>query len=153
MKLNLTVQIHTYRESHNLKEWSISILKNLQFSSVELLSCVRLFATPWISACQASLSITNSQSSLKLISLHKEWKLLFFLIYLFIFLLYNIVLVLPYTTCICHGCTCVPHPEPPSHLPPHTIPLGRPSAPAPSILYPASNLDWRFVSYMILYMF
>ena len=27
------------------------------------------------------------------------------------------------------------------------------SAPAPSILYPSSNLDWRFVSYMILYMF
>ena len=39
------------------------------------------------------------------------------------------------------------------HLPPHTIPLGHPSAPAQSILYPASNLDWRFISYMILYMF
>ena len=57
------------------------------------------------------------------------------------------------STCIRHGCICVPHPEPPSHLPPHTIPLGRPSAPAPSFLYPASNLDQRFVSYMILYMF
>ena len=52
-----------------------------------------------------------------------------------------------------HGCTCVPQPETPSHLPPCTIPMGHPSAPAPSILYPASNLDWRFVSYMILYMF
>ena len=40
-----------------------------------------------------------------------------------------------------------------SHLPPHTIPLGHPSAPAPSILYLASNLDWQFVSYMILYTF
>ena len=30
----------------------------------------------------------------------------------------------------------------PSLLPPHTIPLGHPSAPAPSILYHASNLDW-----------
>ena len=47
----------------------------------------------------------------------------------------------------------VPPPEPPSHLPPHTIPLGHPSAPARSILYHASNLDWPFVSYMILYMF
>jgi len=37
--------------------------------------------------------------------------------------------------------------------PSRTIPLGHPSAPAPSILYPASNLDWRFVSYIILYMF
>ena len=41
----------------------------------------------------------------------------------------------------------------PSHLPPRTIPLGHPSAPAPSILYHASTLDWRFVSHMILYMF
>ena len=49
------------------------------------------------------------------------------------------------STCIRHGCTCVPHPEPPSHLPPHIIPLGHPSAPAPSFLYPASNLDWRFL--------
>ena len=48
-------------------------------------------------------------------------------------------------TWICHGCTCVPHPEPPSQLPPHPIPLGHPSAPAPSILYHASNLDWRFI--------
>ena len=37
----------------------------VQFSSVQSLSCVRLFATPWITAHQASLSITNSQSSLK----------------------------------------------------------------------------------------
>ena len=57
------------------------------------------------------------------------------------------------STCICHGCTRVPHPEPPAHLPPHTIPLGHPSAPAPSFLYRASNLGWRLVSYMILYMF
>ena len=42
-----------------------------------------------------------------------------------------------------------------THLPPpfHTIPLGHPSAPAPSVQYRASNLDWRLVSYMILYMF
>ena len=38
-------------------------------------------------------------------------------------------------------------------LPPHTIPLGCPSAPAPSIQYRASNLDWQFISYTILYMF
>ena len=36
--------------------------------SVQLLSCVRLFATPWTAALQASLSITNSQSLLKLMS-------------------------------------------------------------------------------------
>ena len=38
----------------------------LQFSSVQSLSRVRLFATPWTAARQASLSITNSQSSLNL---------------------------------------------------------------------------------------
>ena len=41
----------------------------IQFSSVQLLSCVLLFATPWITACQASLSITNFRSSLKLMSI------------------------------------------------------------------------------------
>ena len=39
-----------------------------QFSSVQSLSHVRLFATPWTAARQASLSITNSQSLLKLMS-------------------------------------------------------------------------------------
>ena len=37
-------------------------------SSVQLLSRVQLFATPWIAAHQASLSVTNSRSSLKLMS-------------------------------------------------------------------------------------
>ena len=41
----------------------------LQFSSVESLSCVQLFATPWTVAHQASLSITNSQSLPKLMSI------------------------------------------------------------------------------------
>ena len=41
----------------------------LQFSSVQLLSRVWLFVTPWIAARQASLSITNSRSSLRLMSI------------------------------------------------------------------------------------
>ena len=41
----------------------------IQFSSVQSLSHVWLFAMPWIAAHQASLSITNSQSSLKLMSI------------------------------------------------------------------------------------
>ena len=40
-----------------------------QFSSVQLLSRVRLFATPWTTAHQASLSITNSRNSLRLMSI------------------------------------------------------------------------------------
>ena len=42
---------------------------SVQFSSVQSLSCVQLFVTPWIAARQASLSITNSQSSLRLTSI------------------------------------------------------------------------------------
>ena len=45
------------------------MLKKLKFSSVQSLSCVQLFATPWTTAHQASLSITNSQSLLKLMSI------------------------------------------------------------------------------------
>ena len=46
--------------------------RSVQFSSVQLLSCIRLFATPWTAACQASLSITNSWSLLKLMSIMLE---------------------------------------------------------------------------------
>ena len=57
--------------------WSLEQLPTLvwwyniytQFSSVQSLSHVRLIATPWITACQASLSITNSRSSLTLTSI------------------------------------------------------------------------------------
>ena len=44
-------------------EWRMSL------SSVQSLSCVRLFVTPWTAACQASLSITNSWSLLRLMSI------------------------------------------------------------------------------------
>ena len=48
---------------------SLMLHSSVQFSSVQSLSCVRLFVTPWIAARQASLSITNSQSSLRLTSI------------------------------------------------------------------------------------
>ena len=44
-------------------------LPSVQFSSVQSLSCVRLFAIPWTAALQASLSITNSRSLPKLMSI------------------------------------------------------------------------------------
>ena len=78
---------------------------------------------------------------------------IFFLLFYFIFKLYNIVLVLPNIE------TYLPqvYPCSPSWtlalLPPHTLPLGHPSAPAPSIQHHATNLVWRLVSYMILHMF
>ena len=64
----------------------------------------------------------------------------FFIILLFFILFFNFTIL--YWFChiskwIRHRYTCVPHPEPSSLLPPHTIPLVRPSAPAPSIQYRA----------------
>ena len=58
------VSINTWKQYH-IKAKAISV----QFSSIQSLSRLQLFATPWISACQASLSITNSQSSLRLASI------------------------------------------------------------------------------------
>ena len=56
-------------------------------------------------------------------------------------------------TWICHRRTCVPHPEPPSSLPPHPIPQSHPSAPVQSALSHESSLDWRSISHKVIYMF
>ena len=67
---------------------------------------------------------------------------------LFIFFYFTILHWFCHTsTCIHHRCTRAPHPEPHSHLPPHTIPLDHPSAPAPIFLYPALNLLFRRLGY------
>ena len=50
---------HSFTE---LDKAVVHVISLIQFSSVQSLSNVRLFATPWIAACQASLSITNSWS-------------------------------------------------------------------------------------------
>lgn len=71
-----------------------------------------------------------------------------FLLYIF-FLIFNFYFFLILKSLIL---TCIPKHEPPSHLPPHSISLGHPHAPAPSMLYPASDIDWRFDSYVIVYM-
>ena len=77
-----------------------------------------------------------------------------------IFFNFFIIIIIIFTLQYCigfaihqHASATGVHMFPILNLPPHTIPLGHPSAPAPGFLYPASNLDWRFVSYMILYMF
>ena len=59
-----TLTDHRITTKHNLIAQS-----HPQLSSVQSLSCVQLFATPWTADCQDSLSITNFQSSLKLISI------------------------------------------------------------------------------------
>ena len=79
---------------------------------------------------------------------------LFFFLLLFFFIFYFTILhwFCHTSTQIHHRCTRVPNPEPHYHLPPHTIPLGHLSAPAPSILYLALNQDWQCLSYMLLNM-
>ena len=56
-------------------------------------------------------------------------------------------------TCISHGCTCVPHPKLPSHLPPHPIPLGCPYARVLSALVYASDFYWSSISHKVIYIF
>ena len=64
--------------------------------------------------------------------------ILFFNLFSFIYISWRLI-TLQYCSGFCHTLilishrfTCVPHPEPPSHFPPYPIPLGHPSAPAPS---------------------
>ena len=71
------VKIQDLSKYPNLDDYSFTIfyhsqsivLLNFQFNSVQWLSCVQLFATPWTAARQSSLSITNSRNSLKLTSI------------------------------------------------------------------------------------
>ena len=64
--------LHKFIRLHNLwgtiSKHKLNITSN-SFSSVQSLSRVQLFATPWTTSCQASLSITNSWSLLKLMSI------------------------------------------------------------------------------------
>ena len=49
--------------------FGVQVFCLLPFSSIQSLSHVQLFETPWITSCQASLSITNSRSSFKPMSI------------------------------------------------------------------------------------
>ena len=62
--LLITAAVRTFNSHEGLFRFCLEYA-----SSVQSLSRVQLFATPWTAACQASLSITNSQSLLKLISI------------------------------------------------------------------------------------
>ena len=85
----------------------------------------------------------------------KKWYFLFFSLIYFIWRLITLQNCGGFChtfTWISHVCTCVPHPDPPSHFSPHPIPHGHPSAPALSTLPHASNLDWRSISHVIIFM-
>ena len=59
---------YTYQGLVSENQWRYLLCTLIDFSSVQSLIRVWLFVTPWIAACQASLSITNSQSLLKVMS-------------------------------------------------------------------------------------
>ena len=101
-----------------------------------------------------SFSLLNIQGKLLIFQSFQIFFFLFLKIFIFTLFYFTILYWFCHTlTRIHHGCTWVPKHEPPSHLPPHIISLDHPCAPALSILYPALNIDWRFVSYMIVCMF
>ena len=73
--------------------------------------------------------------------------------YFYFIFLYNTVLVFPYIDMNPPRVYMRSQHEPPSHIPPHNISLGHPRAPAPSILYPPLDMDWRLVSYTMEFIF
>ena len=95
----------------------------------------------------AAAAVATSFSTLK-IGFHDTW---IFTTTSGIFFFFNFTILYWFchiSTWIRHRYTRVPHPEPSSLLPPQTLPLGRPSAPAPSFQYRASiepELATRFV--------
>ena len=118
--------------------------------------------TQWMWALYISVSVTfpsrswapGSHRASTFLQISMAHAILFFFFNFIFFLNFTIL----YWFChiskwICHRHTRVAHPEPSSFLPPHTIPLGHPSAQAPSIQYRALNLDWQLISYMIFYTF
>ena len=82
----------TYKGKESEKEYIYTYTYIYQFNSVQSLSCVRLFVTPWAAAHQASLFITNSWSLLKFMSIES---------------------VMPFN----HPTLCHPHLLPPSIFP------------------------------------
>ena len=110
----------------------------------------------WILILRSGTTLADTSShSIGCLSIDVEETILFF------FICFNWRLItLQYCSGLCHtltwishGCTCVPHLEPPFNIPPHPIPQDHPSAPALSTLSHASNLDWWSISHMIIYMF
>ena len=68
-KYRRKVGVKNYHLPSSSSLFQVRIFSSVQFSSVQSLSRIRLFATPWITARQASLSITDSRSSLRFTSI------------------------------------------------------------------------------------
>ena len=110
----------------------------------EKITCLRTFVSgsAWNILCRTFYLCSNTCYAFCLYYISYTFLifLLFFYFLVFFLMLKSLIL------------TCVPKHEPPSHLPLHNISVGHPHAPASSMLHPASDIDWRFNSYMIVYM-
>ena len=102
-----------------------------------VLCFLKLFGTVLTRALQIKGGQTNKQKKFKKkSSLHIQDASFFF--FSFIFISWRLITLQYFSgfchtlTWISHGVTCIPHPDPPSHLPLYPIPLGLPSAPGPS---------------------
>ena len=96
-----------------LSLFSVVCVSTLFFSLLSMLSAFSVMIMYWAGGQQTALTFTYFFFPM----------MVFFLIsfFFFSFFLYFLLYWFCHTsTCILHGCTCVPHPEPPSHLPPHT---------------------------------
>ena len=140
-------------ESHNLNQSRVSETicsseddPSFCFLGLRMTSCMfwKLFFTSLLLSCISpdftkSLLKTCKYSQKKEKCSTDRWKPLFFLFFFpFIFISWRLI-TLQYCSGFCyiltwisHGFTCIPHPNSPSQLSPHPIPLGLPSAPAPS---------------------
>ena len=138
-----------------VEHWKI--IKTIFYDALQTkLACIFyfnyiLFTPEWLDFCQLILCL---EGFLFFIYLHITAH--YFITDDFKFFFFSIIFIsrrlntLQYCSEFCHtltwtshGFICVPHPEPPSHLPPHPIPLGLPSAPAPStcIMHPTWTGD------------
>ena len=145
-KLNFYNEPNVQNYTQEIKETLICIISVIYLNIYLYIATTLFLVQPlW------PLWIEHNSSQLTIISVSKVKHL--FLIFIFTLFYFTILYWFCHTlTWVHHGCTCDSKHEPPSHLPPHNIPLGHPRAPAPSMLYPASDIAWWFDSYMIVYM-
>ena len=123
--------------TYQCESWTVKKEECQRIDAFELWCWRRLLRVPW------RARRTNQSILFVCLFVCLEWKVFFLLFYYyffkFIFLISWRLIILQYCSGFCHtltwislGYTCIPHPDPPSHLPLHPIPLGLPSAPGPS---------------------
>ena len=122
----------------NIQDWfPLGLTRLISLQSKRL---SRVFSNITVQKHQFSvLSFLNGPILTSILDYWKKPQLFIIFIFLFIFFISWRLITLQYCSGFCHtltwishGFTCIPHPDPPSHLSLHPIPLGLPSAPGPS---------------------